>query len=391
MIRIVWLVLCIFLAGCSSGAVVFAPTPSAQDEGLVRYTHPSGAFSVNVPRGWALYEQNTTTLASAAFSLPNDSDAAVIFAVINTAGLIDSVSFLDLVTRYQTQIRSDVDEYTEVSREAMGDGSWRMAGHRRVASGYQSVNTFMQYDNSMIGLVEVNVSENAAKMAQITQVMNTFTINTQAATTLETSELNTLTFAKGNALAILHVTAWTTSDGVFFVSGEVANYGLAPVSGVPVEVQLFSSDGRAITGAVDTVMAHSILPGGFAPFALRFGEGQPTLATEYAITLGGEMWEAPTESPEINQADELAWHDSSQFDANNNLMISGEVTNTGTRTLRDLKANVTVFNDIQQVIGAGFVDISTPISAGETLPFEILLPELGDLPQNYIVNVQGIP
>jgi hypothetical protein len=391
MARILLLIVCVLIGGCSGGAVVFAPTPPPPDQAPVRYTHPSSTFSVNIPRGWALHEQNTTTLASAAFSAPGDPEAAVIFGVINIGSELDELAFADLITRYQTQVRSDVDEYVESSREAMGDGSWRMTGYRRVASGFQPVNTFMQREGSLIGLVEVNVTDDPIKLVQIEQVVNTFDMNPSAASALESSELTTLTFAKGSSLSILHVTAWTTPSGVFFISGEVANYGTSSVPNVPVEVRLLTNEGLPITGAVDAIMARAIPPGGFAPFALRFGEGQPALAAQYALILGGENWDSSIQPPEINAPDELMWTDTSRFDNLNNLIVSGEVTNIGARTLRDLIVSVTVFNDLQQVIGAGFLEPATPLSAGETIPFEILMPELGDLPQNYIVNVQGIP
>ncbi len=71
------------LAGCGADAVVFAPTPAPEDLTPIRYDHPSGAFSVSVPRHWSLYEQNTTTLATAAFAAPGADEPAILFAVIN--------------------------------------------------------------------------------------------------------------------------------------------------------------------------------------------------------------------------------------------------------------------------------------------------------------------
>ena len=83
MVRKFLLILILVLSGCSGGAVVFAPTPAPPDQSPLQYDHPSGAFSLVVPRQWAIYEQNTTTLATAAFSAPGSNQPALLAAVIN--------------------------------------------------------------------------------------------------------------------------------------------------------------------------------------------------------------------------------------------------------------------------------------------------------------------
>jgi hypothetical protein len=137
-------------------------------------------------------------------------------------------------------------------------------------------------------------------------------------------------------------------------------------------------------------MGYGIPPGGFAPFSLRFGQGQPSLATTYSVTLGGEDWE-PSEAV-ILGANEMTWTDESRFDTFNRLIISGTVTNVSQSVIRQPRALVTVFDRAENVIGAGYSDIEpAELQPGESASFEITLPELGGEPQNYIVNVQGLP
>ncbi len=62
------------------------------------------------------------------------------------------------------------------------------------------------------------------------------------------------------------------SAGVFFITGEVANYGGAPVANVPVQAVLSTDEQMGASEALDVVMGYAIPPGGFAPFSLRFGE-----------------------------------------------------------------------------------------------------------------------
>src|SRR5437868_4243891 len=99
--------LCLIFAGCSGGAVVFAPTPAPLDQSPIRYDHPSGAFSVVLPRQWPVYEQNTTTLATAAFSLPDTQQPALLFAVINVGHTLTSTEFGADINLYQKTVRSD--------------------------------------------------------------------------------------------------------------------------------------------------------------------------------------------------------------------------------------------------------------------------------------------
>ena len=53
---------------------------------------------------------------------------------------------------------------------------------------------------------------------------------------------------------------------------------------------------------------------------------------------------------------------------------------------------MTVFDGAQNVIAAGFTDITpAELAPGDSTTFEITLPEMGGSPENYIVNIQGVP
>ncbi len=385
---ILW-ALALTLSGCEGDAVVFAPTPPPEDRAPILYDHPSGAFSVSVPRYWSLYEQNTTTLATAAFAAPGTNEPALLFAVINLGREVSSSEFGDLLNLYQSQVRSDVGRYTEQSRQAMGDGSWRLTGLREIAQGTtQAVNTFIQNAGTFIGVTEIVLDSTSTDATLLQTIVNTFIIHPDAP--IQPSDLTTLAFAKNSGLGILHVSAWTTSEGVFFITGEVANYGFDTVRGIPIEAALSSVEGLELTGAVDAVMGHGIPPGGFAPFSLRFGGGQPTQAVDYTVRLGKD-W-IPIGDNVIYGTDALSWTDSSTFDTFNRLLISGEVTNVSDHVVRQPRASVTVFDSAQNVIGAGYVDITpAALEPGSITPFEIPLQEVGGDPVNYIVNIQGLP
>ncbi len=388
------LMFALLAAGCGTGggAVRFAPTPIPPDVSPLRYTHPSGAFSIQVPRLWSVQERNAVTLASTAFSLPDEHITALDIAAVQLETTPNgSAAITEILDLYQTQVRPDAARYTEQSREAMGDGSWRLTGLRQAPGGFtQQVNTFIEFDGATIGVIEVVLRGNAERLEAVQSVINTFELNAESA--LAPTVLNTLAFANSGRLEPLNVHAWTTDDGTFFITGEVANYSNDTLIGVPVSAVLYTDDGRVVVEAVDTVMGHGIAPGEFAPFSLRFGQGQPPLTTRYTLDLGDETWMPPAEGAVIG-ADALAWTDESTFTDDGVLVITGEVSNISDGTyVYEPRVVITVFNDQQQVISARFADLDdVEIEPGETVPFQVNIAELGGTPDRYILNVQGRP
>jgi hypothetical protein len=224
--------------------------------------------------------------------------------------------------------------------------------------------------------------------ALLQDAINTFQINPGAA--LEATELSVLVSLASSSLNVLNVSAWTTPAGVFYITGEVANYGPVPALNVPVRAVLLTHDGLPVAEAVDVPMGYGVLPGGFAPFSLRFGQGQPALTDHYAVMVGAADWQ-PTSAIDIAGPDELGWIDESTFDENGDLVVSGTVTNIGGRLLRSPRAAVTVFNAQQQVIAAQFIDLDVPVlQPNETAAFRMVMTELGGEPAQYVVNVQAL-
>jgi len=129
------LLIMVLAVGCRGGAVVFAPTPLPPDLSPLRYEHPSGAFSVVVPRHWPIFTQNATTLAAASFAPPHSDQPLLKFAVANLGDPLDGIDLGEFIHEYQQAIRTDAGRYKEESRQAMGDGSWRISGLRTTPGG----------------------------------------------------------------------------------------------------------------------------------------------------------------------------------------------------------------------------------------------------------------
>lgn len=377
----------ILLAACSGGAVIFAPTPAPADASPTAYTHPSGVFSINMPRQWPVYEQYTTNLVSASFAPPNSSETAITVSVIDLGQEIDSQTFGQLIEQYQAQVRPDIETYSEQNREALGDGSWRMTGLRLApAGGTEQVNTFLQRDGSQFAVLEVVVPEDPVLAGQLELAANTLSLS--SISTLSPADFSTLAFVKPASLGFLHVATWTTPEGVFFITGEVANYGASLVSNLPVEAAFLTADGLSAGGAIDTIIGYGIEPGGFAPFSLRFGGGQPSIAQDFTLRLGGETWQNDPDAV-IYGANALEWTDVSGFNADGNLTISGEITSVKDSSVYNLRVFVTVFDGQQRVIGAAWADVTPQLLAGESVNYSLILPDLGGDPVNYIIGAQA--
>ena len=375
--------LVLFCAGCGGGAVVFAPTPAPPDLSPLRYQHAGGAFTIDVPRSWSVYEQNTTNLASASFSPPAMNGYLLTISVIN---LNENLDVTTLVNQYQQAIRPDIGRYVEQDRQAMGDGSWRISGLRQNIGGdFESVNTFIQINDNFVSVIDSIIPENDPNLfTELQTLVNTLQINPNI--DLLPTPLETLSAVAQADLEIINVSRWFTAQGVFYITGEVINRTGQTLTNIPVRVGLFGQDGAGIAEAVDTVMGHAILPGGFAPFSLRFGQGQPENVTEYILTLG--VGEVTTDT--IYSGEVLTWQDSSSRNEQGHLIIDGVVTNIGEDPIENLLATVTVFDERNTIIATRFDIISEGVLEPEgDLPYRFIITELGGIPNDYIINIQG--
>lgn len=380
----------LILSACSGGgAVVFAPTALPPEIAPNDYAHPSGAFSLLLPRTWTLYEQTTSLFASATFASPNNDTPVVQIAVINLGRDIAGDELGDLMNQYQLQIRPDITRYTEQSRQAMGDGSWRITGLRlSPADETQQINTFIQANGTLLSILEIIVPLDAALQSQTQTIINTFSLADTA--DLPVSEMAILANVSQSPIQIANLSTWTTANGIFYVTGEVTNSGDFAISELPVRAQLQTQGGESVADAVDIVMGYAIESGGFAPFSIRFGQGQPSNATRYTVSLGSEDY--VEQNATVIGFPALQWTDETTTTQDGAIFITGTVTNTSEGGVLSPRAIVTLFDEGGRVIGAAFADADmTSLAEGETANFNVLISELGGLPANYVVNVQALP
>ncbi len=374
---ILLLLIVLWTTACGSGdAVVFAPTPSPPDVSPTLYQHPGGAFTVEVPRQWAVHVQNTDQLASAAFTPPGETVPAVTIGAIH---LDDERPLVEIINGYQNERR----RYSEQERQAMGDGSWRLAGLRVTVGGLpQQVNTFIERQGNQIGVIEVVIPTDRTRLTELERITNTFRLNPDAG--LQPTALDTLHAMTTATLEVVSAVGWRTDRGVFFITGEVGNFGAAPVGPVPVRVSLESADGAILAESFDTTMGHGVPPGGYAPFSLRFGQGQPADASRFTLTLDN----GPVVEGGMLDGRDLTWSNETILLPEGHLLIEGTVTHIGAAPLTDVIATVTVFDADRRVIAAGFTTLAD-MAPGDSDTFQIRVPELGGDPLDSFVTVQA--
>lgn len=371
-------------AGCEGGAVVFAPTPLPPDTSPLTFQHPGGAFSVSVPRQWSVYSQNAASLASAAFTPPGAEQPAVIISVANMGAAVDVLAFINT---YQQSIRPDANRYAEQDRQAMGDGSWRLTGLRQRPDGeIDAVNTFIEQAGTFIAVTDINLPDDPAQVAELETIVNTLQVNAPARLQVAGPEIFASTAY--TALQVMNVTTWETASGVFFITGEVANHSGQPVPPPTVRAGLYDAGGQGMAEAADTTMGYAIPAGGFAPFSLRFGQGQPPGASAYIITIEA----ADQETPIFISGGALTWTDTSSRSPEGHLVVEGTLTNTSEQAARAPLAIITVFDEDGGVIAAGFITTGPEsIDAGESVLYQVRVPEMGGIPANYILDIQALP
>lgn len=381
----------VWLAGCTGGGTVrFAPTPLPPELNPTTYQHPSGAFTVVLPPNWSIFSQNLTTLASTSFAAPNSAMPTIRVAVVNLGEEIQANDMGEILLQYQTQIRADVDRYTEQDQESFGDGSWRLTGLRTLAGGNtQQINTFIGRAGSLLSVIEVTLPQNAALRADVQRIINTFQLNADA--DLPPADISALSVSADSPLEVINVSTWVTADGVLYVTGEVTNHSSDPVSRIPIRALQIDAEGNGIAEAVDVVMGYTLYPETFLPFSLRFGQGQVEGAVKYGVIVGADDWNADAVLTILDE-DNFDWTDESNFNESGQLFINGDITNTSLEDAKDTKIIVTVFNDQQEVIASAFHDVQPAILSGrETTDYSILIPDVGGTPATYILTVQALP
>ena len=167
----------------------------------------------------------------------------------------------------------------------------------------------------------------------------------------------------------------------------VVNRGLQPVEALQVRAVLNTADGTGIAEAVDRIMGYVLAPGQFAPFSLRFGQGQSPQSNNYTLEL------IPTnilQTTELVSPDVISWTYDNTAAPEGQVYVTVTAENTGDTPVRTPLAIVSAFDAAGDMVAAAYSPASMDVlEPGGTAVMTVLIAEAGGQPETFEVNVQA--
>jgi hypothetical protein len=312
--------------------------------------------------------------------------------VINTGSVLDAPGLLDAIDKYQASINGASHVYNEVSRNAQGDGSWRLTGVRQTSIGPREINTFLQADKSFLSAIEVDVTSASDQMMQtLRAVVNTFRVDSSAvisASSIQAPQSAGVNTSSG-VLAFSALYTWTNQQGAFIVDGQITNRSGGPLEAIRVTAIIYDSQGNALVDQANVVQIEVLDDQATAPFSIQFKGGKPSQAVRYELQAAGRNAEYALKT-HLGDDSFLRGNDKASYSTGGYLTISGDVVNKTQGPAHFVKATVTVFDDKGRVVATDSTFISKPdLLPGEAAHFEVTFFEIGGGAARYVITFEG--
>jgi hypothetical protein len=384
--------LTVLLAACDASPVVVVATPVPPDAKFHTYRHPSGVFSLRLPPDWSVRDVSHGDAVRVEFSPPGNSGLPMTVYVINTGTSLGTTNLLDAINRYQSVINGDPGVYAEVSRNAQGDGSWRLAGVRQTPIGPRQLNTFLQADKTFLSAIEVDITgANDATLQTLRAIVNTFRIDPTVvigASAIQAPEGVGVTTASG-VLVFAGIFSWTNPQGAFIVNGELTNQSGLPLEGIRVTCVLYDAQNNALIEQANVVPVEVLDNKATAAFSIQFRGGKPSQAVRYELQAAARNAEYALK---VHLGDDsfILGNDKAVYSAGGYLTISGDVVNKTQGAAHFVKATVIVYDEQQRVVATDSAFVSKPdLLPGDTAHFEVPFYEIGGNAVRYLITVEG--
>jgi hypothetical protein len=379
-------------AACATSPVVVVATPVPLDAQFRTYRHPSGVFKLRLPADWSVRDLSHGDTIRVEFSPPGNAGLPVTVYVVNTGTVLDAASLLDAINRYQAALNGDSSVYHEVSRNAQGDGSWRLAGVRQTPIGPRLLNTFLQADKSFLSAIEVDLTDaNDAMQQTLRAIINTYRVDPTVvigASQIQAPEGVSANTSSG-VLAFGGLYTWTNPQGAFIVNGEVTNQSGGPLEGIRITAILYDAQNKALVEQANVIPLEVLDDKAKAPFSIHFRNGRPSQAVRYELQAAARNAEYAI-STHLGDDSFIRGNDKAQYNANGYLTVSGDVVNKTQGAARYIKATVTLYNEQQQVVATDNAFLSKPeLLPGETSHFEVTFYEVGGNAARYVITIEG--
>src|SRR5579871_3517035 len=368
------------LAACDTSPVVVVATPVPQDATFRTYRHPSGAFTLRLPPDWSVRDVSQNAAIRVEFSPPDNTGLPLTVYMINTGNVLDAPNLLDAINKYQAAINGDSKVYSEVSRTAQGDGSWRLSGVRQTAIGPRSLNTFLQADKTFLSAIEVDVTGASDQRLQMLKaIVNTFRVDPTVvigASSIQ-AQADVGVNTSSGVLVFGGLFAWTNQQGVFIINGQVTNNSGGPLEAIRITAILYDAQSNALVEQANVVPLEILDDQESAPFSIQFRSGKPSQAVRYELQAAGRNAEYALKT-HLGADSFILGNDKATYTTGGYLSVGGDVVNKTKGPAHFVKATVTMFDDQQRVVATDSVFLAKPdLLPGESAHFDLTFFEIG--------------
>lgn len=389
----------VLLSACGSTVqtndpVFVVATPLPPDAGFVTYTHSTGVFSLRVPPDWIAGELPDPNGVRVQFTALENEQAVARLSVyiVNTGQPMTPEIFAQAVDAYQPPDDLATYGWTELARADQRDGSRRITGIRLYPTlGPRSLNVFLQGSGAFFSALEVDVTDaDPAMLDTLAAVVNTFRVDTEtelAVGTVQQAAAGVTSFTGVIGFNGYHT--WTDRDGVFHITGEAVNTTPHPLEAVRLSGVLYDAQGRRLAEQSDILSIDVLTSGQGAPFDLRFEGGRPANAVRYELNVAARDADYALRAYYGPENFAIA-NDEAVYNAQGNLVVRGELANTGPNVAQAVKVVVAVFDGAGHVVAAETIFVSKPqLVPQEAVAFEVPFHDLGGPALTYTLTVLG--
>jgi hypothetical protein len=380
------------LSACETSPVVVVATPIPPDVKFYTYRHPSGVFSLRLPPDWSVRDLSHGDTIRVEFSPPGNTGLPMTVYVLNTGAALDAASFLDAISRYQAVVNGESSVYTEVSRNAQGDGSWRLAGVRQTPIGPRQLNTFLQANKAFLSAIEVDLTDASdAELQTLRAIINTYRVDPTAvigASSIQAPEDAGADTSSG-ILAFSGLYTWTDTQGAFIINGQVTNQSDRALEGIRVTAILYDAQNNSLAEQANVIPVEVLSDKAKAAFSIHFRNGKPSQVVRYELQAAARNAEYALKT-HLGDDSFLRGNEKAVYNTGGFLTIVGDVVNKTQGIAHFVKVTAIVYDEQQRVVATDSAFLSKPdLQPGDTGHFEITLYEMGGNAARYVVSVEG--
>ncbi|MBZ0319059.1 MAG: DUF3157 family protein [Anaerolineae bacterium] len=372
--------------------LVIVATSAAPDAGFYTYRHESGVFSIRIPPNWVADNLPDPNGVRVQFSNLEGTESVVRLTVyvVNTGTPMTREGFLNAAAAYQPP--EDVANYGWQLIEDpidQSDGSRRLVGVRTYPTiGPRAMNIFLQGNGSYFSALEADVTgADDPLINTLAAVVNTYRVNSSVA--LQIGEVTGVTSFTG-VIGFDSYTAWSDSDGGFNITGRVVNNADYSVEAVRLTGYLFDSRSNRLSEKSSILTTDILAPGEGAPFRLRFDGGRPSTVVRYELHAAARASEDTVLRNFYGKNNFTVQSNDPFYNESGFLVVSGQLSNNGSRLVKLIKVVVSIFDDQNNVVATETVFIDKDqLLPGEAGSYEVVMYDVGGPAIRYELNVMG--